>query len=161
VSHGTTYPNSELWQTTDSGATWGVIKNDFWIGGWNGAQNLRVGSVIYGEGKPMAKSTDEGATWARIDAAGPMGTSAVTETGYIYVTPGDQDQGAAAFNLKRASVDNDAVWEDVAGPDAADMYKGCCIGSLSSYRMVATYDGAHAVLVSNNMMSGIWRYVEP
>jgi hypothetical protein len=163
VSHGTTYPNSELWRTTDAGKTWGIITNNFWIGGWNGAQNLRVGSVIYGEGKPLAKSTDDGATWTRIASAGPAGTSCLTETGYIYVTPGDQDQGAMAFNLKRAKKDNDAVWTDVAGPDPQSMFHGAGsdIGSLSSYRMVATYDGTHAIIVSNNMMAGIWRYVEP
>jgi hypothetical protein len=163
VSHGTTYPNSELWRTTDAGKTWAVIANNFWIGGWNGAQNLRVGSVLYGEGKPMAKSTDEGATWTRLTAAGPMGTSCVTQTGNIYVTPGDQDQGAMAFNLRRAKVGNDAVWTDVPGPDPKDMYRGggSDIGSLSAYTMVATYDGKHAIIVSNNMMAGIWRYVEP
>jgi hypothetical protein len=92
-----------------------------------------------------------------------MGTSCVTQTGNIYVTPGDQDQGAMAYNLRRAKVGNDATWTDVPGPDPKDMYRGggSDIGSLSAYTMVATYDGTHAIIVSNNMMSGIWRYVEP
>jgi hypothetical protein len=120
VSHGTTYPNSELWRTTDAGKTWGIIANNFWIGGWNGAQNLRVGSVIYGEGKPLAKSTDEGGTWTRIMNAGPAGTSCLTETGYIYVTPGDQDQGAAAFNLKREQERQRRGVDRCGGPRSQD-----------------------------------------
>jgi hypothetical protein len=160
VLHGTTWPNNVLYRTTDGGSTWGTAASNLAMSTSNSANPLTIGVVSYLAGSPLLKTTDKGATWTPISAAGNCGSAlCATATKHIYISTGSD----ANFKVRHASVGNDASWTDDPVPNPADLYWG---SSSTAYNatpnvFVATYDGTHAIIVSANWEGGIWRYVEP
>jgi photosystem II stability/assembly factor-like uncharacterized protein len=160
VSHGTTYPHSELYRTNDSGNSWKKVADDIFVGRFT----MHVGTTVYAAGSTLYKTTDAGATWVKVPAfgtkaAGGMWASATR----MYVVAGDLYDMAA--QLRWAPIDDDSKWTTIPFPPGFFTMKpndgNWTIGTALPERLVETFEGAHRVIVTSGHNGGLWRYVEP
>jgi photosystem II stability/assembly factor-like uncharacterized protein len=162
VVHGTTWPHSELYRTTDGAATWTKVADDLSIG----RVTVRAGSALYASGPGLHKTTDDGATWTvvpnavRRNSSGALFKSA-TDVYFVDANSGS-DTGA---ELRRAPIDNDTTWTSIALD--ARMWNnypndgGWTCGAGAPGWGAAASDGTHTIILTSNANGGVWRYVEP
>jgi hypothetical protein len=165
VLHGTTWPNSELWRTTNSGSAWTKIA-DYTSTAISGRFTAHAGSTVYASGNTLYKTTDTGATWNTVAGFGTKGANGMwASASKVYVVAANDLYDKAA-ELRWAPVTDDSKWTVIPFPSGFFDFKpnssgGWTIGSALPERVVATFDGAHTILVTSGHNGGIWRYVEP
>src|SRR5262249_11261819 len=142
---------SDVYRTSDGGNTWSVAAHNLRIGGTTSQSNhsIQVGSAIYASHDPLAKSTDNGATWKTVAAAGTCGTMCVTATNHLYITNGDNgDMWHGNITFRHSTIGNDQTWVDDPVPTSGTRGSSVncsgtpgCIGSQVPFVLVATHDG--------------------
>lgn len=148
VSHGTVYPNTVAYRTTDSGGTWNLATGS--TGSSMGRSHFVTGSTIYAGTDfigGLYKSPDRGASWSKL-AAGNQTSWAVATKTQVYSSSGRDNP-----HIWHAALANDAVWADDGNPTG--------MKSGGSQTPGVIFDGEHYVLIVAQEMGGLWRYVEP
>jgi hypothetical protein len=147
VAHGATYPNLDLFRTTNSGDSWDIVGTETQ---GIGRVTAWAGDALYSSADAagfVSKSTDGGVSWEQLDGAGnKIGWVATTPT-RLYAGNG---YAGDPNTVRYASLDNDNVWTETT-PSAPHSGIGAAV----------TFDGEHYVIVAAQGRGGVWRYVEP
>jgi hypothetical protein len=154
VTHGTGWPNSELWRTTDGGGSWKLVANNTVLE----MKVAKAGSNVYAPGPHLLKSTDNGATWNKLPDDSNMIFVVWTSAKKVYWSGGGNYQDRN-FKIRSAPIGGEASWTELPVPTGLSWVGG--IGSAVPGYAVAVSDGTHTVLVTSNYSAGVWRYVEP
>lgn len=167
VSHGITWPHTEIWRTTDAGTTWNIVAHDIWLSG-----GLWAGNTYYSPHGPGAngtvtdgfhKTTDLGATWTHVTLGGPAYT--LFRDGSVLYAVKAQNWWDQNWAILTSSVTNDTAWTPFPRPPVASMDCGpgnnASINSCVPAWSTVIHDGARTVLVTSNFKAGVWRYVAP
>jgi hypothetical protein len=158
VSHGTTWPHSELWRTSDGGGTWNIVAHDVFLAWTGGPQSLRLGAILYATGTDgLYKTSDEGASWHKIDVGTQSVLAVFASPTTLYVS-GGSGTNDVSFKIRRAPIGNDAAWTDLPIPTGLPPSPNIGPAPLEG---AAVFDGTHTVIVTSNSNGGLWRYVEP
>lgn len=146
--------------TTDGGATWteptglaGLMHPHGSSGFYQDGMNLFVAGVGGPEGDGVYRSTDRGASWARVaEGSGNVvwGTpkSLYAMWGWACASCG-RDEGGPQY---QTAPQPGTVWTKQETPEALDW------GPNS---VAVTSDGERSIIVGSMWASGLWRYVEP
>jgi hypothetical protein len=148
VSHGTTYPNTVAYRTTDSGGTWNLATGS--TGSSMGRSHFMTGSTIYAGTDfigGLYKSPDRGLSWSKLAAGNQVSWAVATKT-KVYSSSGRDNP-----HIWHATLANDAVWTDDGNPSG--------MKSGGSQTPGVFFDGEHYVLIVAQETGGLWRYVEP
>jgi photosystem II stability/assembly factor-like uncharacterized protein len=103
---------------------------------------------IYGPGQGVYRSTDRGATWARVDPGLPQ--SIVWGTAKRVYSMWGWACSDCAFNGFETAALPGTEWSKTDVP----------LG-IGATNVVVTHDGTHAIFVGVMWAAGIWRYIEP
>jgi hypothetical protein len=144
--------------TSDGGATWHPATGLTGLQHPHGAaalyqagMSLFVGG-LYGPGQGVYRSTDLGASWARVDSGQFPEAVVWGTTKHVYAMWGWACSGCnLGTNFEIASATGD-TWTPTSVP------AGLIIGPNS---IAVTSDGTHSIFVGAMWSAGIWRYVEP
>jgi hypothetical protein len=152
VFPGTVSANTHFYRSEDAGASWadqGVAP----MRGM-GAHLLALGSTAYSasdHNAGLAKSTDDGKTWALIPNTGSATTWLVASDNTIYTASGRNDVSAPPKFI-HASISDDSSWVTEEMP--AEM-------TTNGTGAVMLFDGVQHMIIALQRTSGMWRYVEP
>ena len=103
---------------------------------------------IYGPGQGVYRSTDTGATFARVDLGQPQAVVWGTAK-QIYSMWGWACSDCAFDNFETAALPG-TEWAQIVVPQG-----------IGPTNVVVTHDGTHAIFVGVMWSAGIWRYIEP
>lgn len=148
VSHGTVWPNTVMYRTTDAGATWSPsgelngmsVGRAYWVSG----DTIYAGSDFW---SGVFKSTDKGATWSKLPCPGNEVSWVVLTKTKAYASSGRDNP-----HIYSAKLSDESVWTDEGNPS------GMAHGGS---RAAVTFDGTNYVIVAGQESGGLWRYVEP
>jgi hypothetical protein len=103
---------------------------------------------IYGPGQGVYRSTDTGATFARVDPGQPQAVVWGTAK-QVYSMWGWACSDCAFDNFETAALPG-TQWAQIALPQG-----------IGPTNVAVTHDGTHAIFVGVMWSAGIWRYIEP
>jgi len=140
--------------TRDGGAHWTIPTGIEGLEHGHGCAQIAqrgttlIAAGIYGPGQGVYRSTNTGATWARIDNGQPQ--SVVWATDKAIDSMWGWACSDCAFDDFETAPWPGTVWTKVPVPQG-----------IGATNVVVTGDGGHAIFVGVMWAAGIWRYIEP